>query len=133
MPEIRDDYYRWRIALSGALIVLLFAEVLPFVLEIIKDGYRQAHSISVQLIEKSLAPLGFVGGPLMVLVAGTLYSRKIGLLSFLGLSSLATGIFVIFALHVGDQTGGVLKILSLLVYWVAGFIALFTFSGNDSD
>jgi hypothetical protein len=133
MPEIRDDYYRWRITLCGALVLLLLAEVLPFVFKAISENYRQGQSTSGNPVEEVIYSLFLLGGPLLVLAAGVLFSRKIGLLSFLGLSSLATGIVVIVGLYFGDPSGGVMKILSILVYWAAGFITLFTFSGNDSD
>jgi predicted membrane protein len=122
---MRRDFLPWRLALTGALVCLLLSEVAPELHRAIYGSFDSSYSLRDRILDTLGTCFLLFAVPLLIVMVGVLYSSRLGLVTFLALTSLAIGAFVSFALFTSDPSGGVLKILSVLTYWVAAFLSLF--------
>lgn len=128
-----QNHLKWRIVLSVLLIGLVLGEVVPVFHQTIYGSFDPNYLLKDKLIDTGVGVLIEFVGPLLVVLAGVLYSEKLIQVSLVALVAIFTGFMVIYALWVGDVSGGIMKLLSVLVYWLTAFLALVLIACGSKD
>lgn len=121
---MRQDSFNTRLILSALVIGLALGEAFPAFWNAIYGSFDPSYLITDRLVSAAEGVLIMFVAPLAIILCGLLYSEELSIVGILAAVVIGVGSVVIYALRIGDGTGGVLKILSVLVYWVAALLTL---------